>query len=585
MTSNKVDDSSSICTHKSSNSSSSKSSKKSDTVDDLPDANVGFIDIYKNHTSVTEKLWLLIALLCAAGHGIMLPILFVLFGDMTDDYTDAGQLNSCNYNCDTCVEIQVYNGTCDCPSFATGNCPILDFYDEFLPIDTFENNEDLVNVCLIQQNTEECAQLIVDDIRSTFVDSQIEICIKYAGAGLIVLLLGTIHAGTFAYISKKISKDLRKSFFMSLLRQEIGFYDMHLPSEFNARLNDDIYGVKTGTNDKVSSLIQFTVQGVFAIIMGFTHSWKLALMIVAAAPLFMISFGMVFWTVGKVTNGKAKNYEKAGAIADEVITNIRTVQSFGGQQAEIARYTNFAVQAGDYIKRQVVFIGMSIGMMYFTIFMLYAGTFAFGVHLYTIQDLTPGDIMTTLFNVLIGAFSLGQASVNLQYFMEASAAYKRLYSVINRESQIDTFDEKKPDKAPGIDKRGSKISMKDIQFSYPTRKNVSILSGCNLEVQPGETVALVGASGCGKSTIINLIQRLYDPDNGDIYVDDQNIKDVNVSSLRAEIGIVSQEPILFGTTIADNISYWVWLVVLEIVFSLYDTCKCLNVSQLRSPMA
>merc|ERR1712012_1314657 len=173
--------------------SSSNSSEAKDTVDDLPLPDAGFFLIYKNHTSALEKLALLIAILCAAGHGTMLPFLFVLFGDMTTDFTTAGQLKECDYDCNKCVEVYVYNGTCEC---LPGDCP---FYEQFLPMDDIFGNEDLYPQCFppTLENARECAQGLSEQIRNTFVESQIGVCIRYGLAGVIVLVLGTIHAGIF----------------------------------------------------------------------------------------------------------------------------------------------------------------------------------------------------------------------------------------------------------------------------------------------------------------------------------------------------------------------------------------------------
>lgn len=369
----------------------------------------------------------------------MLPFLFLLLGDMTDNYTDSSQLGSCNFNCNECLEMGVYEGECGCTIDPSGNqslaetCP---FYDTYFPVDELFQEEYLRQECfnpLVTPNRTACLEYTKDFFADQFLKQQIDICNKYAIAGVIVLVLGAIHAGTFSYISRCISKDLRKTFFKSLLRQEVGFYDKNLPSELNSRLNDDIYFVKSGINDKVSSLFQFLVQGIIAITIGFTKSWKLAGMIILFSPLFMIFFGLIFFSIGKLTKRRQENYEKCGSIAEEVITNIKTVQSFSGQKAEVARYTKYAIEAGKKGAVAGYYVGASVGLLYFSIFLLYGASFTFGTYLYIIRDLSAGGILTTFFNVLIGAFSIAQATVNLQAFLEATAAYKRLFAIIDRE--------------------------------------------------------------------------------------------------------------------------------------------------------
>lgn len=148
---------------------------------------------------------------------------------------------------------------------------------------------------------------------------------------------------------------------------------------------------------------------------------------------------------------------------------------------------------------------------------------------------------------------LGQSLAFAPAFTAAFASGHRLFKTIDRKSQIISPDiynlNRKPDK-------GSTALFKQIDFRYPTRPDVQILNGLNLEATEGQTVALVGSSGCGKSTCIQLLQRLYDPENGRIYLGlDEISRDISIKDLRSKLSIVSQEPILFDRTIAENIAY------------------------------
>ncbi|XP_035829455.1 multidrug resistance protein 1, partial [Aplysia californica] len=151
---------------------------------------------------------------------------------------------------------------------------------------------------------------------------------------------------------------------------------------------------------------------------------------------------------------------------------------------------------------------------------------------------------------MAGSFALGGASPHITSLLTAKGAAGTIISIIKDEPTIDSSDlgGKRPESVHGY------IQLRNIQFSYPTRKDVQVLKNCNLDIEPGQTVALVGASGCGKSTIVNLIQRFYDPDQGQVLLDGTDVKELNIHWLRRKIGIVSQEPVLFGLTIAKNIA-------------------------------
>jgi len=163
--------------------------------------------------------------------------------------------------------------------------------------------------------------------------------------------------------------------------------------------------------------------------------------------------------------------------------------------------------------------------------------------------MNTGQVLNVIFAIIIGAFSLGNASPHIASVGQALGAAQIVYETIERKSPIDPLSEEgdKPEVVKGS------IQFKNIDFHYPTRSDVPILKNFILDVQPGTTVALVGQSGSGKSTIVKLLERFYDPVSGGVSLDGRDIKTLNVSWLRQQIGMVSQEPVLFDTTIKKNI--------------------------------
>jgi len=153
--------------------------------------------------------------------------------------------------------------------------------------------------------------------------------------------------------------------------------------------------------------------------------------------------------------------------------------------------------------------------------------------------------------IIFGVFSLGSAAPYLSTVSIARAAAYEIFKIINSVPSIDSSSETGKD-SPSL--KGN-IEFKNVKFSYPTRNKVKVLNGLNLSIKEGSTVALVGQSGCGKSTCIQLIQRFYDPFEGSVNIDDEDIKNFNIKWLRSQLGVVNQEPILFGTSIKENIRF------------------------------
>ncbi|XP_067865118.1 ATP-dependent translocase ABCB1-like isoform X3 [Heterodontus francisci] len=211
---------------------------------------------------------------------------------------------------------------------------------------------------------------------------------------------------------------------------------------------------------------------------------------------------------------------------------------------------NHAKELG--IKKSVI-TSISIGLQQFLLFCSYALAFWYGSKLVVDEpeNYSIGHVLIVFFSIMVGAISLGQATPNLEGVSQAQGAAYNVYSLIAKHRPIDSSskDGYKPDSIRGD------IEFKNIHFTYPARPDTKTLKGLNMKILSGKTVALVGASGCGKSTTIQLLQRFYDPDAGEITLDGHDIRTLNVKWLRQRIGIVSQEPILFATTIAENIRY------------------------------
>ncbi|ELW48096.1 Multidrug resistance protein 3 [Tupaia chinensis] len=358
-------------------------------------------------------------------------------------------------------------------------------------------------------------------------------------------------SGNFSFPAGRQIKKIRQKFFHAILRQEIGWFDINDIAELNTRLSDDISKISEGIGDKVGMFFQAVATFFAGFIVGFIRGWKLTLVIMAISPILGLSAAVWAKILSTFSDKELAAYAKAGAVAEEALGAIRTVIAFGGQNKELERYQKHLENAKKIGIKKAISANISMGISFLLIYASYALAFWYGSTLVISNEYTIGNAMTVFFSILIGAFSVGQAAPCIDAFANARGAAYTIFDIIDNNPKIDSFSERghKPDSIKG------NLEFNDVHFSYPSRANVKSLKGLNLKVQSGQTVALVGHSGCGKSTTIQLIQRLYDPDEGTINIDGQDIRTLNVRYLREMIGVVSQEPVLFSTTIAENIRY------------------------------
>uniref|UniRef100_A0AAR2JL92 ABC-type xenobiotic transporter n=1 Tax=Pygocentrus nattereri TaxID=42514 RepID=A0AAR2JL92_PYGNA len=445
---------------------------------------------------------MLIGLLCAALHGIALPLMCVVFGQMTDSFVLSGQQFNLTGN-------------------ITGNSP--------------------VNSTL---NPSDCITIPGFDIEKAMTEH----AYYFVGLGAAVLLLGTFQVMLFLLTATRQTKRIREQYFLAILHQQMAWFDTHPIGELNTRLTDDINTINDGLGDKICVFVQFFCTFVAGFIIGFVYGWKLTLVILAVSPLLAGSAAVWSKILASLTSKELSAYAKAGAVAEEILVAIRTVVAFNGQKKAVQQYEDNLVYAMNFGVKKAVTTNVSMGLTQFFIFGAYALAFWYGTKLSVDEpeNYTIGKVITVFFSVMIGAFSLGQGAPNLESVAKARGAAYAIYNTIDMPRPIDSSSKEgyKPDNIKG------NIEFKNIYFSYPSRKN--ILQGMSLKVPHGKTIALVGASGCGKSTTIQLLQRFYDPD---VTLDGRDIRSLNVRWLRENMGIVSQEPVLFGTTIAENIRY------------------------------
>ncbi|XP_027198903.2 ATP-dependent translocase ABCB1-like [Dermatophagoides pteronyssinus] len=393
---------------------------------------------------------------------------------------------------------------------------------------------------------------INDEIRDIFMKD------VYYWSGLtfisfILFVIGNLLTlYSFQLLAFNLTNNIKRKYFHSIITQELAWHDQRNSGEFAARIASDFKKFENGFNENLGLLIYNVVGAVMNLIIGFYYGWKLSLAIVAMAPLIVITSFVMTKFQSHYTQKELSAYSSASSVAEEAISAIRTVFAFSGQYKELKRYETRLHPAMIYgFKRNIVnAIGNSINWA--TLYVSFAVGLWYGVKLIIspIDIYTIDDIVIIFWGITGCGYNIGYAAPFYESFQIGKTSAKSIMDILERQSKIDSMH------SMGKTLRSNfktDIEFKNVHFHYPTRPGIQILQGLNLKIKSDEIVALVGPSGCGKSTIIQLIQRYYDPDCGEILLNGVNTRDIHTGWLRGQLGVVGQEPVLFETSIAENI--------------------------------
>ncbi|KAF9592897.1 hypothetical protein IFM89_018613 [Coptis chinensis] len=345
---------------------------------------------------------------------------------------------------------------------------------------------------------------------------------------------------------------IRSLYLKTILRQDVAFFDKETNTgEVVGRMSGDIVRIQDAMGEKVGKFIQLFSTFIGGFIVAFVRGWLLTLIMLSSIPVLVISGAFVTIFVSKMASRGQAAYSQAAITVEQTIGSIRTVASFSGEKHAITQYEKSLQKAYKSGVHEGLASGLGLGASMLIFFCSYALAVWFGGRMIIEKDYTGGDIINIIDAVLIGSFSLGQASPCLSAFAAGQAAAFKMFETIKRKPEIDSYDTK----GLVLDDIHGDIELKDICFSYPARPDEQIFNGFSLSLPSGTTSALVGESGSGKSTVISLIERFYDPQAGEVLLDGINLKEFQLRWIRQKIGLVSQEPVLFASSIKDNIAY------------------------------
>ena len=378
--------------------------------------------------------------------------------------------------------------------------------------------------------------------------------------GVLAFVCNFLNVCFWSLVGQRCIHQMKRNYFTTILSQEQGWFDAHNAFEFATKVQAQLEQVEMGIGDKFGQIIMMLSQCVTGFIIAFITSWKITLVMLCVAPFII---GVLLFMVNSMRTGiimGRKTYEKAGGIAEEMLYNIKTVASFSNFEFEQKRF-NEKIEICYQLDLATVFkLGISIGLLIFFLNSSMTIAMAYGRTLIKKdfnnnkgRDFTGGDVITVTFCTLMAIMGFGLIAPNVKIIQESCTASSDYFTLYEREPAMDFSQSIE---RPPRDSIQGRIEFKNVIFKYPSDPNERIiLKGINLLFEPGKKVALVGESGCGKSTTVNLIERLYETTSGEVFIDGIDIKRFGVKYLRSLIGYVQQEPVLFNKSIRHNLIF------------------------------
>jgi ATP-binding cassette, subfamily B, bacterial len=374
--------------------------------------------------------------------------------------------------------------------------------------------------------------------------------VMFVLAGFWALMI-SMRYYNISWVGERVTADLRSAVYGRVMTQSPQFFETTQTGEVLSRLTGDTTLIQTVVGSSISmglrSLFQFTGGMIMLAVTNFyLFSLNIGLMLLLILPIILIGR-----KVKKLSRESQDRIADSSAMAGEILNAMPTVQSYTQEQAEISRFTNSAnISFNTAIKRVKVRAGLTLLMVTAIL-----GTIIFvlwiGARQVSAGSMTGGELASFVLYALMVAGAVGTMAEVWGEVMRAAGATERLLELLHADAAIT-----EPENAQTLlNPTQAEIKFKNVIFHYPSRPQIAALDGINLTIAAGETVALVGPSGAGKTTLFQCLLRFYEPSSGDILINNQAINSLSLSSLRGNIAIVPQDAVIFSANALENIRY------------------------------
>ncbi|KAK7259118.1 hypothetical protein RIF29_24716 [Crotalaria pallida] len=387
---------------------------------------------------------------------------------------------------------------------------------------------------------------------TNIVNDVSKICLKYVYLGIGTGVAAFLQVACWMATGERQAARIRGLYLKTILRQDISFFDKETHTgEVIGRMSGDTVLIQEAMGEKVGKFLQLMAAFIGGFVIAFAKGWLLTIVLLSIIPLLVASGAIMALIIARTSSRGQRAYAKPANVVEQAVGSIRTVASFTGEKQAMSSYSTFLGDAYKAGVHEGLVTGMGLGMLILFIFCGYALAVWFGAKLIMEKGYNGGTVINVINAILTASMSLGQASPSMTAFAAGQAAAYKMFKTIERRPDIDSYD---PNGKTMENIRGE-VELKDVYFSYPARPEELIFNGFSLHIPSGTTAALVGQSGSGKSTVISLIERFYDPQAGEVLIDGINMKEFQLRWIRGKTGLVSQEPVLFASSIKDNIAY------------------------------
>lgn len=363
---------------------------------------------------------------------------------------------------------------------------------------------------------------------------------------------------SFQSIGEYICKELRVMTYVKYLSMHMGFYDIseNTPGSLLSKLASDtrkLNGISLGILGTIFQTISIII---ISVTIGFIYDWRLSLINVSFLPLNIIG-AMIYYRSQNGFQEKNKIIENmASTVMSESVCNTKTIFCYNMQEKVYSMYSEILRSNDKNILKSSIISGILYGITQFILFTSFATLMYVGGTFIADGSLNLFEMLCAIYSIFMAAWGLGIAMQKLTFISESKAAFVSVFKTFDEKSLIDPLINSIDSYRPSEEKPfHGKIEFKNVSFSYPTRSNQIVFENLNFTIDEGKSAAFVGFSGCGKYTIIQLIERFYDVTQGEIIIDGVNIKNYDLITLRHHIGLVGQEPPLFRTSVLENIRY------------------------------
>lgn len=351
----------------------------------------------------------------------------------------------------------------------------------------------------------------------------------------------------FTLAGEKTVKRLRARLFSQIMGQDMTFFDKQKTGELLGRLSSDTAVLQNALSVNISMLVRNLVQALGGVVMLFMTSYKLTIFILLIIPPLGILAARFGKKVKAISKRAQDSLAVSSGVAEEGIAGVRTVKAFAQESFESNRYSHRLEHSFELSKEKIVVVArftnvVSLVGLSAVVFIIW-----YGGNLVISGEMSVGTLTSFLLYVITVAFSAGMLGSLYTDFMSAFGASGRIFELLEKQTEDLTTGKASVEKG--------QIEFKDVHFSYPARPEFPVLQGVSFSVAPHETVAIVGSSGAGKSTIVGLLMRFYEASSGSILFDGIDSKKYSLSGLRESLGLVSQEPVLVSESLFENIKY------------------------------